>query len=311
MSSMTSLPGNTGLPGTTGAAAGAAIDVDQLRKSLRRPRSFVSFLFVSVTSVLTFSALLPLFSVIYMLVIRGLGKLSLSSFTNSSGELVGAFGNAIVGTVAIVIMAALISVPIGVMAAVYLGEIGPETKLASAVRFAAKTLSGYPSILAGVVVYGVLVVLIGVSAVSGAVALSLLMLPTIILTSEEAIRMVPSRIREAAIGMGATRAQTVLRVMLPTAFPGILTGVMLAVARAAGETAPLLFTARFNDFWPISSDGVSLDEPTASLAVFIYNYSKMATADQREIAWAAALVLVVLVLVTNLIGQSLSSKTTR
>jgi phosphate transport system permease protein len=291
--------------------AGDDLDVDQLKKSLRRPRSFISFLFVAVTTALTLSALLPLFSVIYMLVVQGLGRLSLAALTNTSGDLMGAFGNAIVGTVAIVAMAALIAVPTGVMAAVYLAEIGPQTKLSSGVRFAAKTLSGYPSILAGVVTYGALVIVIGVSAISGAVALSLLMLPTIILTSEEAIRMVPARIREAAIGMGATRTQTVVRVMLPTAFPGILTGVMLAVARAAGETAPLLFTAGFSDFWPISSDGVSLNERTASLAVFIYNYSKLATADQREIAWAAALVLVALVLVTNLIGQSLSGRTTR
>ena len=137
------------------------------------------------------------------------------------------------------------------------------------------------------------------------------MLPTIILTAEEAIRMVPARIREAAIGMGATRTQTVIRIMLPTAFPGILTGIMLAVARAAGETAPLLFTAGFNNFWPISTSACQPRRTTASLAVLIYNYSRAATNDQTRVAWAAALVLVVLVLVTNLIGQSLSSKTTR
>ncbi len=294
-----------------GGNAGAVVDLTELNKSLRRPRSFVNFLFLGVTAVLTLSALLPLFSVIYMLVVRGMGRLSFSTFTMPSGELEGAFGNAIVGTLVIVVIATVISVPIGVMAAVFLAEIGPDTKLASAVRFAAKTLSGYPSILAGVVAYGVLVVVIGVSAISGAAALSLLMLPTIILTSEEAIRMVPARIREAAIGIGATRAQTVLRVMLPTALPGILTGVMLSVARAAGETAPLLFTASFNDYWPISGEGVSLNEPTASLAVFIYNYSRLATSAQREIAWGAALVLVALVLATNLIGQSLSRSTTR
>ena len=217
--------------------------------------------------------LVPLFSVIYMLD-RAAGWASSASRRSRTApaDLTGALRQRDCGHVAIVIMAALISVPIGVMAAVFLAEIGPDTKLASGVRFAAKTLSGYPSILAGVVIYGALVVVIGVSAISGAVALALLMLPTIILTSEEAIRMVPARIREAAIGMGATRAQTVLRVMLPTAFPGILTGVMLAVARAAGETAPLLFTASFSDYWPIGGDGVHLNEPTASLAVFIYNY---------------------------------------
>ena len=289
----------------------ANVNLDDLRRSLRRPRSLFSFLLTSLTTGLTLAALFPLFSVIYMLVVRGIGRLSLSSFTHPSGDLEGAFGNAIEGTIVIVLLATLISVPISVLAAVYLAETGRDTKLATAVRFAAKTLSGYPSILAGVVIYGVLVVFIGVSAISGAVALALLMIPTIVLTSEEAIRMVPSRIREAAVGMGATTTQTILRVMLPTAMPGILTGIMLAVARAAGETAPLLFTASFNDNWVVSGDGVSLNEPTASLAVYIYNFSKMTTRAQREYAWGAALVLVALVLIANIAGQILSKRSTR
>jgi phosphate transport system permease protein len=287
------------------------VDIDELRRSLRRPRSFVNFLFVTVTSLLTIAALFPLFSVIYMLVVRGIGHLSVESITNCSNDVTGAFGNAIAGTILIVTMAAAISVPIGIMSGVYLAEIGPESRLASGVRFAAKTLSGYPSVLAGVVTYGAVVILIGVSGISGAIALSILMLPTIILTSEEAIRMVPARIREAAIGMGATRAQTVIRVMLPTAFTGILTGIMLAVARAAGETAPLLFTCGSNPFWPISSDGISVNERTASLAVFIYNCTKESTLDKQVIGWSAALVLVALVLATNLIGQSLSARSKR
>jgi phosphate transport system permease protein len=290
-------------------ASSDRIDLEDLRRSLRRPRSLISFLLTATTTVLTLAALFPLFSVIYMLLIRGSRQLHWTTFLRSSQKLHGAFGNAVMGTVLIVAMAALISVPIGIMAAVFLTEIGPETRLASAVRFAAKTLSGYPSILAGVVTYGVLVVVIGVSAFSGAFALSLLMLPTIVLTAEEAIRMVPSRIREAAIGMGATRTQTILRVMLPTAMPGILTGVMLAVARAAGETAPLLFTASFNNNWPIGADGISLNEPTASLAVYIWRCSKVMA--DFEIGWAAALVLVVLVLIINLIGQGFSGRTTR
>ena len=134
------------------------------------------------------------------------------------------------------------------------------------------------------------------------------MLPTIILTSEDAIRMVPARMRDAAIGMGATSTQTVWMVLLPTALPGILTGVMLAVARAAGETAPLLFTALFSNYWLISHGRVALFQPTASLAVLIYNFAGMPFANQVELAWAAALVLVLLVLVTNLIGQSLSRR---
>jgi phosphate transport system permease protein len=139
------------------------------------------------------------------------------------------------------------------------------------------------------------------------VALSILMLPTIILTSEDAIRMVPARTKDAAIGMGATRTQVVWMVLLPTAMPGILTGVMLAVARAAGETAPLLFTALFSNYWLWSRGHVTLMQPTASLAVLIYNFASMPFQNQVELAWAAALVLVLLVLAANLIGQSLSA----
>jgi phosphate transport system permease protein len=149
----------------------------------------------------------------------------------------------------------------------------------------------------------------GFSAVAGGIALSILMLPTVMLTAEEAIRMVPSKIREAAVGMGATQAQTVWYVTLPTALPGILTGVMLAVARAAGETAPLLFTALFSNYWLVTEGRPELMEATASLAVLIYNFSGMPFENQVEMAWAAALVLVLIVLVTNLIGQSFSRRT--
>jgi phosphate transport system permease protein len=133
------------------------------------------------------------------------------------------------------------------------------------------------------------------------------MLPTVLLTAEEAIRMVPQRMREAAVGMGATRTQAVWYVILPTAFPGILTGVMLAVARAAGETAPLLFTALFSDYWLTSN----LMEPVPSLAVLIYEFSGSPFPNQIEIAWAASLVLVVLVLAANILGQLLSRQQVR
>src|SRR5262249_42306403 len=145
-------------------------------------------------------------------------------------------------------------------------------------------------------------------APAGAVALSILMLPTIILTAEDAIRMVPARMRDAAIGMGATRTQTIWMVLLPTALPGILTGVMLAVARAAGETAPLLFTALFSNYWLWSHGRANLMQPTASLAVLVYNFAGVPFQNQVELAWAAALVLVLLVLAANLVGQSLSAR---
>jgi phosphate transport system permease protein len=137
------------------------------------------------------------------------------------------------------------------------------------------------------------------------------MIPMVLLTSEDAIRMVPARMREAAIGMGCTQVQTVRLILLPTAFPGILTGVMLAVARAAGETAPLLFTALFSNDWINATGKVELMEPTASLAVLIYNFSSSPFDNQVSMAWAAALILVVVVLITNLIAQSLSPKQVR
>ena len=291
----------------------SAEEIAELKKSLRRPRSLFSFAMSSFATLLTLSALVPLFSVVMMLAYRGGKQLSWSVFTElppAAFEEGGGFGNAIVGTLVMVGIAALISVPFGIMAAVFLAEVSPEGHLARFVRFSAKVLTGFPSILAGVFAYGAVVTLTGgFSAVAGGIALSILMLPTVMLTAEEAIRMVPSRIREAAIGMGATQTQTVCRVMLPTALPGILTGVMLAVARAAGETAPLLFTALFSNYWLISDGKVELMEPTASLAVLIYNFSGMPFENQVEMAWAAALVLVLIVLVANLVGQIFSRQT--
>jgi len=251
----------------------------------------------------------PLFSVVYMLAAEGLKRLNAAVFTSlppAAFEDGGGFGNAIVGTLVMVGMGGLLSVPLGILTAVFLVEIGPETRLAQCVRFAAKVLSGFPSILAGVFVFSTVVLRMPTySAYAGAIALALLMLPTVILTAEEAIRMVPAKIREAAIGMGANPAQVAWKVMLPTAMPGILTGVMLAVARAAGETAPLLFTALFSDFW-VWDNG--LGNRTASLAVLIYNFSGMPYENQKQLAWTAALVLVLVVLTTNLIGQSLSRR---
>ncbi len=224
-----------------------------LQRSLRHPRSLISALLTGLTALLSLAALVPLVSVIYMLAWKGLQRLSWSVFTElppTAFEPGGGFGNAILGTLLMVGMAALLSVPFGVLGAIFLAEVGPETRVAKVVQFSAKVLTGFPSILAGVFVYGAIVFYTKkYSSVAGAVALSVLMLPTIMLTAEEAIRMVPRKMREAAIGMGATQAQTVRYILLPTAIPGILTGVMLAVARAAGETAPLLFTALFSNYW--------------------------------------------------------------
>jgi phosphate transport system permease protein len=287
----------------------AGVDFGELELSLYRPRTLFSVILSWLVAGMTFLALVPLFAVLWMLIWRGGQKLSLALFTQlppAPLQQGGGFGNAILGTVIMVGSATLITVPLGIFTAVFLAQ-AKDSKLAGAVRFAAKVLTGFPSILAGVFVYGAVVLTTGgYSAIAGGIALAILMLPTIILTSENAISMVPAKIKEASIGMGATGAQTVWMVLLPTAMPGILTGVMLAVARAAGETAPLLFTALFSNYWLTTSNGVDLMRPTASLAVLIYNFSGMPFANQVELAWAAALVLVVIVLITNLIGQIFS-----
>lgn len=300
------------LPGEPEFNPFAGVDFNELEKSLRRPRTLVNVLLGGLVTCMTLLALIPLVSVVWMLVWRGGKNLSLALFTQlppAPLEQGGGFGNAIVGTFIIVLLAALISVPLGILSAVFMAQAPERNRLSSAVRFSAKVLTGFPSILAGVFAYGALVMVMGgYSAIAGAVAVSILMLPTIMLTAEDAIRMVPARMKEAAIGMGATKTQTTLMVLLPTAVPGILTGVMLAVARGAGETAPLLFTALFSNYWPVSHHHLNLMQPTASLAVLIYNFAGMPFKNQVEMAWAAALVLVLMVLITNLTGQALSRR---
>lgn len=247
-------------------------------------------------------ASVPLFSVIYELVIAGGSRLNwetLSALPPSAFETGGGFGNAIVGTVVMVGIATLVSVPIGILAAVQLAILEPDSKLAHTVRFLAKVLTGFPSILAGVFVYAVMVVTMKTySALAGGVALAVLMLPTVVLAAEQAMSMVPKKMKDAAYGIGCTRTQVILKVVLPTGAPGILTGVMLAVAGAAGNSAPLLFTALFSNYYMSS-----LNEPTASLAILIFNFSGMPYDNQIELAWAASLVLVLIVLVFNVLAR--------
>jgi phosphate transport system permease protein len=249
-------------------------------------------------------AAIPLVSVLYMLIVHGGARLSLDLFTElppAGFETDGGFGNAIMGTIVMVVIATVISVPIGVLAAAYLAELGPESQLGKISRFLAKVLTGFPSILAGVFVYAVIVLAMGTySAIAGGVSLAILMLPTVVLTAEEAMKMVPRKMKDAALGIGCTRTQMIWKIVLPTALPGILTGVMLGVARVAGESAPLLFTALFSNYWL-----TGLREPTASLSILIYNFSSMPFENQIELAWAASLVLVLIVLVFNILSRLL------
>ncbi len=263
-----------------------------------------------LTSMVWSGALLasvPLLSVLYMLITRGGARLSMELFTElppTGFETGGGFGNAMAGTFVMVGIAAAIAVPVGIMAAVFLSELGPDSKLANAARFAAKMLTGLPSILAGVFAYSLVVLTTGTySAPAGGVALAVLMLPIVVLTAEESMKMVPKIMKDAAYGMGCTRSQVIWKIVLPTGMPAILTGVMLAVARAAGETAPLLFTALFSNYWIYHEGSLEVMNPTASLAVLIYNFSGMPFDNQLELAWAASLVLVMIVLIVNVVSR--------
>jgi phosphate transport system permease protein len=220
----------------------------------------------------------------------------------------GGFGNAIVGTIIMVSIAALISIPFGVLAAIYLTEFSTG-KLARWIRFATNVLSGVPSIIAGVFAYGIVVLglvklnLGSYSAIGGGFALSILMLPIIVKTTDEALQLVSQDLRQASVGLGATNFQTVTQVVLPAALPAIVTGSSLAIARASGETAPLLFTALFSQFWP---DG--LLEPTPSLAVLVYNFAISPFANWQSLAWAGSLVLVLMVLITSIFARWATSR---
>ncbi|MGY2258213.1 phosphate ABC transporter permease PstA [Pseudomonas sp. SDO55104_S430] len=270
-------------------------------------RALRSLVLTTLVWLLAVVASVPLFSVLYMLITRGGARLSLEVFTElppTGFETGGGFGNALAGTFVMVGIAAAIAVPVGIMAAVFLAELGPDSKLANASRFAAKMLTGLPSILAGVFAYALVVVTTGTySAPAGGVALAVLMLPIVVLTAEESMKMVPKIMKDAAYGMGCTRSQVIWKIVLPTGLPAILTGVMLAVARAAGETAPLLFTALFSNYWIYHEGSLSMMNPTASLSVLIYNFSGMPFDNQLELAWAASLVLVVIVLIVNVVSR--------
>jgi phosphate transport system permease protein len=299
-------------PTMTSAVPLSSVEPLKLQRSLTERRSLVNIILNTATWIVAIIACLPLFSVLIMLIIRGGSRLSLDLFTQlppSAFEVGGGFGNAIVGTLVMVGIGMLISVPLGILAAILLAEFTPDSKVAHVTRFCAKTLTGMPSILAGVFAYAAVVLVTGsYSAPAGGIALSILMIPIVLLTAEESMKMVPRMMKDAAVGMGCNPTQVVWKVVLPTAMPGMITGVILAVARAAGETAPLLFTALFSNFWLFQGGNVELMEPTASLAVLIYNFSGMPFDNQIELAWAASLVLVVMVLILNIVSRAIGQK---
>ncbi len=250
------------------------------------------------------AALVPLVSVLWLVVSRGVAGLSWSFFTSLPtpvGEPGGGVGNAIVGTLYIVGLASLIGLPFGIGAGVFLAERG-DGPFGHAVRFVAEVLSGVPSIVVGVVAYSLVVIpMKRFSALAGAIALAILMMPALARTTEELIRLVPHSLREASLALGVPQWKTSVRVVLATAMGGILTGVLLAVSRAAGETAPLLFTSLNNQYWNLKAD-----QPTSALTVQIFNYAISPYEDWHRKAWAAALVLLLLVGVLNISSRLLA-----
>jgi phosphate transport system permease protein len=270
-------------------------------------RSLTNRILSGVCITLSLLTMVPLVSIIFLLLEKGLPLLGAGIFTElppAAGMTGGGFGNAILGTLVMVGIGLAVSAPAGILSAIFINEYAPTSRLAQTVRLVAKLLTGIPSIICGVFAFAVVVMATGTfSAYAGGLALAVLMLPTILLTSEQALMGVQSAYREAAYGLGATRFQTIARVVLPDAFPAIMTGVMLAVARAAGETAPLIFTALFSQFW-----AKSLNEPTASLSVLIYNFSTVPFPHQIAMAWTASLVLVAFVTLANISAQTIFSR---
>jgi phosphate transport system permease protein len=249
----------------------------------------------------------PLIAIFVYLLIRGIGSLNLAFFTKVPapvGETGGGMANAIVGSAVLLGMASIIGVPIGIGAGIYLAEFGRGTAVANAIRFTADVLNGVPSIVMGLAAFSLVVVPQGhFSALAGGVALGIMMIPTICRTSEEMLLMVPHAVREAALGLGVPNWRSVLSITLRTASPGIITGCMLAFARVAGETAPLLFTALGNQFW-----STSLNQPIAALPLQIYVYALSPYDDWHRLAWAGALVLIVLIVLAVSLVRYVTSR---
>ncbi len=286
--------------------------IASLKKKPTSTRAIVGSVMTGISALCLIITLIPLGAVLYFVIVQGFSRLNFNLLTElppPPGLSEGGLGNAIQGTLVVVGVATLIAVPIGIMTAVYLSEFSGGNKFATFIRFATNVLSGVPSIIAGIFAYGLLVStqITGFSSVAGGVALAVLMLPTIIRTADEALKIVPQEIRWAALGVGAYNYQTVLKIVLPAALPGIITGVTLAIARAAGETAPLIFTALYSNFWPnVSAEG--LLEPIATLSVLVYNFAILPFEPQQQLAWAGSLILVFLVLITSVLARLATRK---
>jgi phosphate transport system permease protein len=277
---------------------------DQLAASTARTlgrRRLVSRIMIALTFLAALVAILPLLLILWHLLRQGAGSLSWQFFTHMpkpAGESGGGMANAIVGTGMVVAIASVIGLPIGIFAGLYLAE-QRTARLATSVRFLSDVLNGLPSIVLGIFAWGMLVrPFKHYSALAGGMALAAMMIPLVTRATEEMIRLVPVSMREAALALGYTKWRTSLSIVLRTALPGIVTGALIAVARIAGETAPLIFTAFGNSFWSVSPT-----QPIAALPMQIYNYATSPYDDWHAQAWAGALVLLGLVLIISVAAR--------
>ena len=274
------------------------------RVGSHRARQIVNYTMTGLCALAVVIALVPLASVLWLVVSKGAHSLSLAFFTKLPmpvGEVGGGVGNSIVGTLYMVGLASLFGLPLGVGAGIFLAERG-DGWLGHAVRFTAEVLAGVPSIVIGVVAYGLIVLpMHHFSALAGAVALAILMIPTLARATEEMIRLVPRSLREASLALGVPAWKTSFAVVLRTALGGLVNAALLAIARAAGETAPLLFTALNNQYW-----NADPRQPTASLTVQIFNYAISPYEDWHAKAWSGALVLLLLVGALNLVARAVA-----
>ncbi len=278
-------------------------------------RNLISSSFNFIAALFSAIAILPLLLLISYVIIKGGSQLNLAILTElpepPGDDLLGSggIGNAIIGTFIVTTLAALIAVPIGIGGGIYLAEFSKGGNFSKFIRFGTNVLSGVPSIIAGVTVYGVVVstkLFFGssFSALAGGIALSILMLPTVIKTTDEGLKLVSDDLRRASLGIGASKFITITQITLPSAFTPIATGIVLAIARAAGETAPLIFTALFSFYWSSGTD--ALLSPIASLSVLIYNFALEPYKAQNELAWVASFVLVIFLLTLNILARWLT-----
>jgi phosphate transport system permease protein len=269
--------------------------------SYARRRKIISAVAEALCAVAVILALLPLAMILFYVIKQGVTSLNWAFFTQMPkpvGEPGGGMANAIVGTLILIGLAALLAVPVGCICGIHLAEY-PDSRFSSIVRFAADVLNGVPSIVVGIFAYGLVVLPVKrFSAIAGGFALGMLMIPIVVRTTEELLRLVPPGLREGALALGASRSRAVFTVIVPAALPGILTGILVATARVAGETAPLLFTSFNNPYW-----STNIAQPMASLTVQVYTYANSAYDDWHRQAWAGAFLLVLMILTLSIIAR--------